>query len=97
MGKSSKHKSRVRELQIRELQNKSKVSSFHSSRITVAELAKVEQFFRGVPKTINTTLCVKSSDNSSDTLGKSDKPFPRKPLRRQKSLKVLKKMTKNKI
>lgn len=94
MGKSRTHKSRVCELQVRELLNKSKVSSFHSSRITVAELAKVDQFVRGVPKTINTTLCVASSDNGSDTPGKPDRPFPRKPLKRRKSIKVLKKMTK---
>ena len=94
MGKSRKHKSRVCESQVRELLNKSKVSSFHSSRITVFELAKADQFVRGVPKTINTTLCVVSSDNGSDTPGKPDRPFPRKPLKRRKSIKVLKKMTK---
>lgn len=96
MGKSKKHTPRARELRIRELKNKSKIFNFQSSHISLSELAKVELFVGGVPQTINTTVCVKGSDNGSDTPRKPDRPFPRKPLRRRKSINVLKKKNKNK-
>ena len=54
-------------------------------------MAKVELFVGGVPQTINTTVCVKGSDNGSDTPRKPDRPFPRMPFRRRKRIKVLKK------
>lgn len=96
MGKSKKHNHRARELRIRELKDNSKVLNFPSSHIAVAELAKVELFVKGVSQTINTTLCVKGSDNGSDS-PQSDRPFPRKPLRKRKSIKELKKRTKIKL
>lgn len=97
MGKSKKHNHRARELRIRELKNRSKALNFPFSHITVVELAKVEPFVRGVPQTINTTVCVKKSDNGSDTPWKPDRPFPRKPFRRRKNIKVLKKRTRIKL
>ena len=97
MRKSKKNKHRARELRIRELQNKSNVFDFHASLITVAELTKVKLFLGGISQTANTALCVKSSDSGSDTPGKPDRPFPRKPLRRRKNIKVLKKRTRIKL